>query len=332
VALIGLLGRRVASPAVGLGAAALAAVYPMLFLSEGIGMAEALYAPLVAAMLLLAYRAHDAPTTRRFVALGVAIGLATLTRAEGLMLGIVLVFPLCLWLRGLTMRRRVMFAATALSVAVALVAPWTIRNAARFHAFVPVSNNFATLVDGANCDATYHGAQLGLWRESFSTSGTVVRSLPQAQACFEGFDIAGPRFDEVDAATTHTRDGLSYARHRLETFPKVMAVRVLRTWGLYAPRRQIDFETFEGRPHTWQTLGTVMYWTFATLAIAGVVLLRRERTWLWPLAATVITVSVVAALTYGQQRFRIAAEPAVLVLAAATLVRLGRFARERFTP
>jgi len=44
VVLVGLLGRRVASPVVGLVAAALAAAYPMLFLSEATLMAESLYA------------------------------------------------------------------------------------------------------------------------------------------------------------------------------------------------------------------------------------------------------------------------------------------------
>jgi len=42
-----------------------------------------------------------------------------------------------------------------------------------------------------------------------------------------------------------------------------------------------------------------------------------------------VTVTIVAASTYGQQRFRIAAEPAILVLAAVTLVELGRVVRTR---
>jgi len=52
--------------------------------------------------------------------------------------------------------------------------------------------------------------------------------------------------------------------------------------------------------------------------------LRRRRRLLWPLAATAVTVTIVAATTYGQQRFRIAAEPALLVLAAVALGRLRK--------
>jgi hypothetical protein len=326
VALIGLLGRRALSPAVGIVAASLAAIYPMFFQAEGTLMAEALYAPLVALLLLLAYRAWDEPTTGHFVALGLAIGFATLARAEGFLLGIVVLGA------GTLLQRHphvVRHALVAFAVAVAVVAPWTIRNAARFHTLVPVSNNVATLVDGANCDATYHGPLIGLWRETFSEFGDSARTLPQAQACFEGFDIADPQFDEADVASKHQRDGASYARHHLGALPKVMAVRVLRTWGIYAPNQQINFETLEGRPREWQRRGTFMYWLMAPLAIVGAVLLHRARRPIWPLLATAVSVVVVAALTYGQQRFRIAAEPAICVLAAVTLVLATRAIRSR---
>ena len=329
VALVGLLGRRVASEAVGLSAAALAAVYPMLFLSESTLMAESLYVGLVTLILLGAYRAYDDPKPARFVALGAAVGFATLTRAEGILLGVVVAVPLGLFLRGLTSRERLARVAITLGVAVAIIAPWTIRNALRFHTFVPVSNNVATLIDGANCDATYNGAQLGLWRETFSQFGNAARSRPQAQACFEGFDIADPHFDEAKASNADTRAGLGYARRHLGSLPKVAAVRVLRTWGVYAPSQQVSFESLEGRPRAWQMRGTMMYWLLAPLAIIGAVVLRRRRRLLWPLAATAVTVTLVAASTYGQQRFRIAAEPAILVLAAVAIVQLSVLLRPR---
>jgi 4-amino-4-deoxy-L-arabinose transferase-like glycosyltransferase len=332
VALVGLLGRRVASNAVGLTAAALAAVYPMLFLSEATLMAESLYVGLVTLLLLCAYRAYDDPKPARFVVLGVAIGLATLTRAEGILLGLVIVVPLCWWLRDFTTRQRAARAGVALGVAIVVIAPWTIRNAIQFHAFVPVSNNVATLIDGANCDATYGGAQLGLWRESFSSLSVGGPAYYQALNCFTGFEITAPHFDEAKAANADTRAGLSYARHHLGSVPKVAVVRVLRTWGLYAPTQQVNFESLEGRPRAWQLRGTQMYWVLAPLAIAGAVLVRRRRRVLWPLLATAVTVTIVAATTYGQQRFRIAAEPAILVLAAATIVEAINAADRRLRP
>lgn len=338
VVLVGLLGRRVGSGAVGLVAAALAAVYPMLFLTEATLMAESLYVALAAAILLAAYRAYDEPRPARFALLGLAIGLATLTRAEGILLGIVITIPLGVFLRPLTSRARISRIAIALGIAMAVVAPWTIRNAVKFHAFVPVSNNVATLIDGANCDATYHGPQIGLWRETFSSqsgsspSGGAAPALPQAQACFGGFDIADPHFDEAAASNTDTHAGLGYARHHAGSLPKVAAVRVLRTWGLYAPNQQIDFESLEGRPRSWQRRGTYMYWVLLPFTIAGAFTLRRRRRLLWPLAATALTVTIVSASTYGQQRFRIAAEPALLVLAAVAIVSIARQLQLRLRP
>ncbi len=326
VVLVGLLGRRVGGTAVGLVAAGIAACYPMFFQSEATLMAEALYAPLVVAVLLLAYRAHDRPGWGNFALLGAAIGLATLTRAEGLLLGVVTAIGLGVALHGRA-RERVALVAVAIGVAVLVIAPWTIRNAVRLHAFVPVSTNVSTLVDGANCDATYHGTLLGLWRETFGAGGTVDRSLPQSVACFEGFDIKDPNFNEASEASTHLHDGLAYAAHHPAQQPKVMAVRVLRTWALYAPSQQVNFETLEGRPRTWQWIGTIMFWVMLPFAIAGVVIAHRRRTFIWPLLAAAITVTIVAALTYGQQRFRIAAEPAVIVLAALAICTLARSMR-----
>ena len=101
--------------------------------------------------------------------------------------------------------------------------------------------------------------------------------------------------------------------------PLVVGVRELRTWGLYAPRQQIDFESLEGRPKRWQAVGTVMYWVLLPLALIGVVLLVRRRARVWPLLSTAVVVALTTALTYGQQRFRVADEPSLVVLAAVSV-------------
>jgi hypothetical protein len=323
VTLVGLLGRRVVSGAVGLAAAALAAIYPMLFLSEATLMSESLYVFLVALLLLCAYRAYDDPKPARFVVLGAVAGAATLVRAEGVLLGAIVAGAVVVVLHDLTLRQRFAKIGIAVGVSLLVIAPWAIRNTLQFHAFVPVSNNAATLVDGANCDVTYGGPQLGLWRETFSGNRLPI-SPSQGQACFQGFDISDPHFDEAKASSTDLHAGASYAFRHLGSLPKVAAVRVLRTWGVYSPSQQVSFESLEGRPRSWQMRGTIMYWVLAPLAIGGAVLLRRRRRPIGPLVATAVTVTLVAALTYGQQRFRIAAEPAILVLAAVPPVGLAR--------
>ena len=329
VVAIGLLGRRVGGEIVGLVAAGIAAVYPMLFLSDGVLMAETPYVLLVTVALLLAYRAADQPSMRRFALLGIAIGLSALTRAEGLGLAVLLVVPLAVGARALSSRRRLELAAVGLVATGLVVVPWTIRNAVRLDSFVPVSNNVATAIDGANCDVVYSGDQIGLWRETFSTLGPDARTRPQAEACFAGFDIEDPDFDEAEASSTLRDEGLDYAQAHTGRLPVVLTARWLRTWGLLRPAQQIEFETLEGRPKSWLTLGTWMYWVLLPLALAGAVLVARRRTVrLWPLLSTAVLVSGTTIATYGQQRFRVAAEPALVALAALALValvqRIGR--------
>jgi hypothetical protein len=321
VGLIGLVGRRTAGAAVGIVAASIAAVSPMLFLSESILMAEALAVPLVALSLLLALRVVERPSTARFAGLGAALGALALTRAEGALLAILLIAPLA-WRSAPDPRARLRRAGAAIGVVVCVVAPWTIRNALRLDGFVPISTNAATLIDGANCDATYDGRLAGLWRETFSTGGTA--STDQGAECFEGFAIADPRFTERDAAARHLREGTEYARTHLADLPRVASVRVLRTFGLWHPGAQIDYESLEGRPRRAQAAGTVLGWCLLGLAVGGLAVLLRRRLPVWPLVAPIVSTVVVAALTYGQQRFRAGAEPSLCVLAAVAVTFVVR--------
>ena len=86
IVLIGLLGRRVSGERVGILAAAIAAVYPILVAADGALMSETLYGLLIAAALLVALRLHDRGEPLAAAALGVLVGLAALTRSEALLL------------------------------------------------------------------------------------------------------------------------------------------------------------------------------------------------------------------------------------------------------
>jgi 4-amino-4-deoxy-L-arabinose transferase-like glycosyltransferase len=96
VVLLGLLGRKIAGPRVGLIAAGLAAVYPNLWWHDGALMSETMAIFVSTVVMLLAYRFRAAPTTGRIVALGAACGLATLTRAELALLVPLVMLPLAL--------------------------------------------------------------------------------------------------------------------------------------------------------------------------------------------------------------------------------------------
>ncbi len=317
VVLVSLIGRRVGGAAVGVIAGVLAAVYPMLFLAEATLMSESLFVFLVAAALLLAFACADRPNLLRFAALGIVLGVATLTRAEAIVLAVFLVAPLVWRLRDSTVARRIGMAALVFAVAAVVVVPWSVRNARTFHEFVPVSNSLVQIVDGANCRLTYSGPFLGSWRSTFGNADA------HGTECFEGFNGSQPGFDEAKAADVSRRDGLNYIGNYLSSVPKVAVARLLRTFALFRPAQQTELEALEGRPLGWERAGTYMYWTLAPFAIGGLVVLIRRRATMWPLVAALVTVVVSTVITYGTQRFRITAEPAILVLAAAAIAALA---------
>jgi hypothetical protein len=326
VALMGLLGRRIGGRAVGIVAAAIAALSPMMFLPETTLMSETLFGFLVTASLVLALRVDERPTPWRTVGLGVVLGLAVLTRAEAAVLALLLFAALLRPRRDLAtarrdrtpLGRRAGLALLGLVVMGVVVVPWSIRNQRTFHRFVPVSNNVGTALAGANCGPTYSGPYLGSWRSTF---GTGDRSAGQ---CFTGFNGSQRGFDEATAAADARHQGITYARDHLVDLPKVAAARLLRTFGLFRPGQQVQLEALEGRPEGWERGGTWLEWVLEALAIGGAVVLVRRRAPLWPLAAAVVSVLVATLVTYGNQRFRMGAEPAIIVCAAAALVTLGR--------
>jgi 4-amino-4-deoxy-L-arabinose transferase-like glycosyltransferase len=306
VVLVGLLGRRVAGATTGLVAAGLAAAYPMLFQVDGALMAESLYAPLLTGVLLATYTAADRPGPWRWALAGLLTGLAALTRAEALLLVPLLLVPEGLRRAGPDARDRLVAVAAAGAAAALVVTPWVVRNHLRFDRFIPVSNNSGTLLAGANCDPVYGGEWKGQWRlECVTAVGTVGT-------------------DEAAAFDRYREAGFRYLRDHAREVPGVVAVRVLRTFGLYTPDQQIAWETFEGRDRTWQTAGHRFFLVLVPFAAGGAGVLRHRRRPLWPLLAPFVLVVAMTAVSYGNQRFRIAAEPALLVLAATGAVALAR--------
>ena len=102
---------------------------------------------------------------------------------------------------------------------------------------------------------------------------------------------------------------------------------MLRSWGLWAPVDQARLEAVESRDEGWQTFGWGYHMIVLGLAVPGTVLLVRRRAELTPVAALAVAVVVTAALSNGNQRFRLALDPVLAVLAATAI--LAAFERIR---
>jgi hypothetical protein len=191
---------------------------------------------------------------------------------------------------------------------VLVLTPWLARCWIALDQPVVISTNVGGLLAGANCDTTYAGQLLGEWD---------YRCLPAERPGNEA------------VASTRLRDqGLRYARDHADRLPVVIAARLGRSFELYRPRQQAREEAFfEGRDLRVEQAGVAMYYVLALLAVAGAVLLARRRGPWWVLAAPVGMVVFVTVISYGLTRFRVGAEPAIVVLAAVALD--GLVARRR---
>ena len=114
--------------------------------------------------------------------------------------------------------------------------------------------------------------------------------------------------------------------------------RIGRTWGVYRVGDMVWFNEGEGRERWVTRLGVIVLYPTLLLAIVGSVVLwrRRQRAALWVLLVPAIVVTIGSALTYGQTRFRAAAEPSLAILAAVAVIASVRMFRasdsETWTP
>ena len=152
VVLIGLLGRQLAGPGPGLIAAGIAALYPPLAVLDSTVNSESLYVPLVVVVLLLAYRYIARPNIGGAVALGLATGLATITRTDGILLLALVAAPVC-WRFG---RPRAPALAACAAAALLIVTPWIVRNWIQFDRVPLASSNGGHTLMATNCNSTYY--------------------------------------------------------------------------------------------------------------------------------------------------------------------------------
>ncbi len=304
VPLVGLLGRRVAGPAVGLLAALIALFHPMLFQTGAALMSEAIYLPLVVGVLLAVLRARDEASWRWWALAGGLAGLAALARGEGLILGLIVAGVAVADHVRTDPRRAGRFAGAVVAGVLVVVLPWSIQRSFATGGPVLVSANQQTVLAGANCPATYDGGFRGWW-------------------VFSCFAEAGrPGDTEAERYRELTPTAIDFALERPARLPGVAAVRMARVWGLYDTGQQIDWEATEGRVARVQWAGWAYTLLLLPFAAGGAAWLRRRGGPWGLLTAMLVMVTVTAALTYGNQRFRIAAEPALAVLAAVGAMAL----------
>jgi hypothetical protein len=286
----------VAGARAGVVAAWIAALYPNLWMNDGLIMSESVSTLCVGSVLLTALRWREAPSVRRLVPLGVLLGLAALARSE-LVLAIPLVALWC-WFE---LRRDWRTPVLVMATAAAVLAPWAVFNMVRFERPVLLTTNDGTTLGGTYCDQAFHGPDLGNW------SLLCVADPPGVLADVD---------PSVRSAELRSR-AFAYAREHAERLPAVVAARVGRSLDLYGLDRLVDQDEGEERYRWASWAGIVAWWVLAPLAVVG--LRRTERGARRLLLVPVLTVAVTTVLFYGAHRIRSPLEPTVVVAAAMAI-------------
>ena len=315
VFLVGITGREIAGDRVGLFAAGIAAVYPNVWFYDSVVMSETLILFTTTLAVLVAYRFARRPSFRLAVGLGIAVGVASLTRAESILLVPLLIVPLALWLRHCDLRRRLKLLAVATGATILTIAPWVGYNLLRFEHPVFLSSNLELTMLSANCDDTYYGPFLGFW----------------ALKC--GTEFKPPKGDASVQARFFRAKVREYVSDHKGRVPVVVLAREGRAWAFMNAGQQITIDTIEGKELNTSRIALGMYYALLALSVAGVVALRRRRVPLTPLLAVLGAVVLTVGFVYGTTRFRAPAEISLVLLGSvgldAGIRRIGARLRDR---
>jgi hypothetical protein len=312
---VGVLARRLAGRTTAVVAMLAAALMPTLWMYAPQVFAEGLYAVLAAALVAVLIAWIDTRRRSLLVATGAMVGLAALTRGEGAILLVTLVAPVVA-LTHRSWRRSIRDSLIVAIVAISLIAPWTVFASVREGQFIPLSTNAATVIAGSNCEPAYSGRFIGSWVLGCYPHSSDPATVSEAEWV-----------DEEGAA------GRAFIRANLDDVPRVIAARVGRQWELFRPRQ--GAETVEIESHITPGVTRAATWSFyavAALAVPGLVILRKRRRPISPFVAMGASVTVTAALTYGQPRFRAGLDPLLCVLAAVAVVEVVQSRASATTP
>jgi 4-amino-4-deoxy-L-arabinose transferase-like glycosyltransferase len=290
-------GRRVA-----IIAGVIAALYPNLWVNDGLVMSESLSILLVCAVLSVCLDSREwAP--RRLFLVGALCGAAALARSE-----LILLVPLVaamVWRDTRRSEGRPAWtrAATVVGAATTVLAPWAVFNVVRFEDRVLLTTNDGATLLGSYCPEVLYGSTTGTW------SLNCVLNAPGVTA----------DMDPSERSTEYRRQGLASARDNAERLPIVVVARLARALDVWGFDQQLRQDTGEERPEWVVWAGIVTFWMLAPLAMLGMRgIARRDR---WVLVGPCLVVLVMTVAFYGGHRIRSTMEPTIVLGAALALSR-----------
>ena len=304
VLLIGLIARRAAGPAAGAVAAAIAAVYPPLVWIGAYVLSEALYCTLALATVLLLDAAMDSAEHAGSGRAGGALALAA-----GLIAGVaILVRPAMLFFLPLAAlwtvtRRRAVLGVALAAAAIAVIAPWTVRNLRVYDRFVLV--------------ASEGGVTFWTGNHPLARGEGDLAANPEIKRAEVAFRQAHPGLTAEQLEPLYYRDALQYIARHPGWWAALLARKAFYTVVPIGPSY-----TLHSMPYVILSIASyLLVLPFAVIGARALSHSRRRPAALFILAASTVLVGL---LFFPQERFRIPViDPTLIVCAGVACA--GRY-------
>jgi 4-amino-4-deoxy-L-arabinose transferase-like glycosyltransferase len=304
VAVIGVLAWQIWDRRAALVAMALAAVAPPLVVLGASLLSEPLYLVFELGAICAALEHRRSEHRYRWaLATGVLVGLAALTRVNGALL--VVPLALAVWTSRPRFRRGAVVApALVVIVAVALLTPWTIRNAIELHAFIPFSTQEGVALERNFNPIAFRSSPPGLAQNS--------------RRLFRLKETHG--IDEAEFAGRLADAGRAFMREHPAYVAETAFWNLVRTFHLSDIPEAQGYAAGEGVDRWLSGAGIYGFYPLALLALAGALLpaARRAPWFVW--VAPIVAWLPALLMASDRARYRAPIDPLFVILAGLALV------------
>jgi 4-amino-4-deoxy-L-arabinose transferase-like glycosyltransferase len=314
--LLAAFGRSLFGDPVGRWSGWIASIHPLLVRVSGDLLAETTFCAALLLALCLSAEWVRTPRGGRALGVGLAWGIATLTRPAALLLPVVIAAwawpPLGVTLGGRARARHAALVALGLAL---VVGPWTLRNAIALRSFVPVTTGGGGAMMAANNPVAWDHPT-----GRVDPGGATDQAARAAE--FQGLN-------EVERDERAGARAWTFVRGRWRDWPGVALARLAGFWrpGVDAPAAGRGPAT-PGRRADLFFVWSAITFPFALWGIARS--LRGARRWFQSLPLLVIvSFMLIAVVLWGSPQVRLPVEPLVALFAALGLDDAHRRLRAR---
>lgn len=339
-ALIYLFSRDLFGKKIALLSGILAAIYPCLFIYDGWLYTESLYTFCSTACIYTLYRlqlhyiscSEPSPGNNSWVKhawqsllhhrwpllCGLSIGLASLTRPNGVFLSGVVVFWAILFIIVNKQVWKTVLTDTLLIAFIAAITilPWLYRNYQVSHSFVLVSTGIGEVLAGAYNDSVFKGG--------LSISGTWQ---PAPGSLHHDAYNYTPKDDAAE-----TGRALNWIHTHLSTLPYLLSLHFINMWIPYSYSHGLAFEQFPGSFEYYFMICMIYTLTTPVILAAFVGLFFTWKQYKHQLLVVYLFLALVVlqnVIFYSDMRFRAPIEPMLILLAGQTFYTFALFANRK---